>query len=246
MDSGGSIPRCAAVWLVVTVSVAGLLACLAGDVVRAVSLISSGRLAAAPFDELLALLAALALVACGLWFWLVTTLITVEAALGGTAQTSRLARASCPEGLRRLLLSACGLALASGLVTPATAVEGQAPMPSPHPATLVGLPLPDRATVVAAPATLTVVATGGEERPHRTQAMRPRPGAYMSRTVRVRAGDTLWSLAASTLSPDASDADIATTCRAIYARNQRVIGGDPDLILPGTTLSLHHIQEESQ
>ncbi len=87
MDAGASIPRCAVVWLVVTASVAGLLACLAGDVVRTVGLISSGRLAAAPFDQLLALLAALALVACGLWFWLVTTLITVEAALGGTAHT---------------------------------------------------------------------------------------------------------------------------------------------------------------
>ena len=179
MDADASIPRCAVVWLVVTASVAGLLACLAGDVVRTVGLISSGRLAAAPFDQLLALLAALALVACGLWFWLVTTLITVEAALGATAHTSRLARASCPEGLRRLLLAACGLALASGLVTPATAVEGRAPVPSPDAATLVGLPLPDRATVVAAPATLAVIATAEGNDP--TERMRRAPDPPLTR-----------------------------------------------------------------
>ena len=246
MDADASIPRCAMVWLVVSASVAGLLACLAGDLVHTVGLISSGRLEAAPFDQLLALLAALALVACGLWFWLVTTLITVEAALGATARPSRLARATCPPGLRRLLLTACGLALASGLVTPATAVEGGAHVPSPGAATLVGLPLPERATVVAAPATLAVIGTGVGERPHRTHVARPRPAVGPSRTLRVRIGDTLWSLAASMLSPDASDADIAKTCRAIYDHNRRVIGGDPNLILPGTTLSLHQIQEESR
>ena len=243
--AAASIPRCAVVWLVVTASVACLLARLAGDVVRTVGLISSGRLAATPFDQLLALLATLALVACGLWFWLVTTLITLEAALGATAHPSRLARASCPDGLRRLLLAACGLALASGLMTPATAVESR-PVPSPDAGTLVGLPLPDRATVVSAPTTLAVITTVGAERPHRMHAARPRPAALPPRTVRVQAGDTLWSLAASTLSPDASDADIAKTCRAIYDHNRRVIGGDPNLILPGTTLSLHPIQQDIQ
>jgi hypothetical protein len=56
----------------------------------------------------------------------------------------------------------------------------------------------------------------------------------------------LWSLAASTLSPEASDADIAKTSQAIYVRNRRVIGADPNLILPGTTLSLHHIKQDIQ
>ena len=82
MDPSASIPRCALVWLVVTAAVAGLVP---GWPVtwfaRRPDLLGSA--CGAPFDELLALLAAVALVACALWFWLVTTLITVEAALGG-------------------------------------------------------------------------------------------------------------------------------------------------------------------
>lgn len=54
--------------------------------------------------------------------------------------------------------------------------------------------------------------------------------------VIVGAGDSLWLLAAEQLGPTADDADIDTAWRAWYAANRRVIGDDPDLILPGQQL----------
>ncbi len=54
--------------------------------------------------------------------------------------------------------------------------------------------------------------------------------------VIVEAGDSLWLLAAEQLGPTADDADIDAAWRAWYTANRRVIGDDPDLILPGQRL----------
>ena len=60
--------------------------------------------------------------------------------------------------------------------------------------------------------------------------------------VRVRArvvvqpGDSLWSIAARELGPDASAEAIAARWPEWYAANRQVIGDDPDLILPGQVL----------
>jgi len=54
--------------------------------------------------------------------------------------------------------------------------------------------------------------------------------------VVVRAGDSLWSIAARHLGADASDAEVAAAWPHWYARNADVIGPDPSLILPGQTL----------
>jgi LysM repeat protein len=229
MSGRASIPRCFGVWVLVSSIVASLLFWLAHDLVRIGDLVGSGHLGQVPFDELLALLAASTVAACALWFWLVTTITALEAAGGATAGTSRLPAIGCPEGLRRLVFAACGLALASGLVTPAMAVEGKQSLPPPDTARLAGLPLPERASTHPSSAVGGIVAA---------------PTTTL--TVHVRAGDTLWNLAASSLAPGASATDIATTWRAIYAHNKSVIGDDPDLILPGTTLSIPDTQEESR
>lgn len=234
MDRRASIPRCVTVWLVVTSAVTGLLSWLAGDLVRSRDLVASGQLAAASFDQLLALLAALALATCALWFWLVTSVVTLEAARGPTAgDMQRLPTIGCPQGTRRLLFAACGLALASGLVTPATAVEGQQHRAATGPAMLAGLPLPERASTHPAAAV-------------ESHAPGSRPAPTRPRAVQVRAGDTLWSLAAATLAPQADDAEITATWRAIYEHNRGVIGDDPDLIKPGTTLTIPDSQQESR
>lgn len=103
-----------------------------------------------------------------------------------------------------------GLLLFTSLVvaTGSTAAHAE----SPH-HDLDGLPLPDR------PIVSSVVDTP------------PRA------TVTVRAGDTLWRLAAQTLGGRASDAEIARACRAWHRANLHVIGDDPDLILPGQVLT---------
>jgi nucleoid-associated protein YgaU len=54
--------------------------------------------------------------------------------------------------------------------------------------------------------------------------------------VLVQPGDTLWSIARARLPPGASDSDIDTAWRAWFVTNASVIGGDPNLILPGQSL----------
>lgn len=54
----------------------------------------------------------------------------------------------------------------------------------------------------------------------------------------VRAGDTLWSLAARHLGRQATVQDIAEEWPRWYAANRDVIGADPDLILPGQELTI--------
>ncbi|MDQ0849526.1 hypothetical protein QFZ65_001464 [Arthrobacter sp. B3I9] len=56
--------------------------------------------------------------------------------------------------------------------------------------------------------------------------------------VTVRAGDTLWSLAASRLGPLASDVDIAREWPRLYRENREVIGESPHLLHPGQVLRL--------
>jgi hypothetical protein len=245
MDQRASIPRCVGIWAGVTTAVSALLAWLAGDLARAFDLVESGDPAAASFEDLLAMLAALAVAICALWFWLVTTVVSLEAGRGATLSTSPSTAVGCPEGLRRLLWAGCGLALASGLTAPAAAVDGQQHRPPSGSAVLTGLPLPERPSVHAS-----------SDHPAADPPQADSPAAHPAvqrvatvaapQTVEVRAGDNLWDLAASILGPGAEDTEIATTWRAIYAHNQDVIGDDPDLILPGTTLKIPSIQEESR
>ena len=63
---------------------------------------------------------------------------------------------------------------------------------------------------------------------------RPSPTA----TVRVAPGDALWTIAAGLVAPGADDAEIDRAWRVIYADNRERIGDDPDLLHPGTTLTV--------
>jgi hypothetical protein len=54
--------------------------------------------------------------------------------------------------------------------------------------------------------------------------------------VRVRPGDSLWLIAARRIGPGASDAQVADSWPQWYAANRKVIGVDPDVILPGQQL----------
>ncbi|HEY3514835.1 MAG TPA: LysM peptidoglycan-binding domain-containing protein, partial [Kribbella sp.] len=61
-----------------------------------------------------------------------------------------------------------------------------------------------------------------------------RPAVPVS--VVVRAGDSLWSIAARELGPSATNEAIAARWHDWYSANRHVIGNDPDLILPGQVL----------
>ncbi len=64
----------------------------------------------------------------------------------------------------------------------------------------------------------------------------PRLGAQISEEVAVRGGDTLWSIAARHLGPDAGADDVARAWPLWWQLNRGVIGDDPDLIVPGQIL----------
>lgn len=57
------------------------------------------------------------------------------------------------------------------------------------------------------------------------------------RTHRVRAGESLWSIAERLL-PGTAPSRLDAMWRRIYRLNHREIGADPDLIIPGTILQL--------
>jgi nucleoid-associated protein YgaU len=61
-------------------------------------------------------------------------------------------------------------------------------------------------------------------------------GTAPTDSVIVRSGDTLWSIAARHLGPDAPVAEIAAQWPRWFDANREVIGNDPDLILPGQQL----------
>ena len=66
------------------------------------------------------------------------------------------------------------------------------------------------------------------------------PGESQRTTDRiyiVRVGDTLWDIASDHL-PDARDAQVAETWKAIWRANRAVIGDNPGLIHPGQHLNL--------
>lgn len=54
--------------------------------------------------------------------------------------------------------------------------------------------------------------------------------------VTVRAGDSLWAIAARSLGPHATDPAVAATWPRWWAGNRSVIGPDPDLLRPGQRL----------
>ncbi|MCX6401968.1 MAG: LysM peptidoglycan-binding domain-containing protein [Propionibacteriales bacterium] len=146
--------------------------------------------------------------------WLLTTDVVREV-LRPAARAATDGRRR-PGPVRTLLLSACGVAALSTTTTVA-AVASDEPRAPLSAEVLDGLPLPDRATGAEPPAAH-----------HRAD----------SSVVRVRTGDTLWAIAARSLGPAASQADVASYLRRIHATNATAIGPDPDLIHPDQQLRL--------
>lgn len=73
------------------------------------------------------------------------------------------------------------------------------------------------------------------------------PAATMSPTSAAPApvhlvgpGDSLWAIAARSLGPGASDAEIAAEWPRWYRANRAVIGSNPSLLLVGTSLTVPH------
>ncbi|WP_202033141.1 LysM peptidoglycan-binding domain-containing protein [Nocardioides sp. WS12] len=171
-------------------------------------------LATAPGPDFASLLVQLcsvvALVALAV-LWCLTTDVVRHALRPGTS-TQPPPRRVGP--LRGLLLAACGVA-AFSTTTTAAAFGHEGPDAPLGTEALDGLPLPDRAT-------------GGG----------PAEAPADALVVRVRPGDSLWTIAARELGPGASAAQVTSYWHRIHAANADVIGSDPDLLLPDQQLHL--------
>lgn len=211
VSSTAPLPRCVAVWLGACLVAVVLLTVLQPTLAGLSTFRSPSDLAGLPYEEALVLVAGLLLSACIIWWWFVTTVAVVEAA-------TAVRLVGCPDVVRRAVLVACGLGLATGM-TPSIAdtTAGSPPSHSTGPASLAGLQVPDRS-----PARI---------RMHPTQ-----PQRQGDSTVLVVPGDSLWAIAEARLPTDATNADIDAFWRAIWQANRRVVGDDPDLIHPGTEL----------
>ncbi|MFC7493834.1 MULTISPECIES: LysM peptidoglycan-binding domain-containing protein [unclassified Nocardioides] len=186
--------RCLAVWTAASAATAAAVAWLL-------------PVATAPadrFDDVLVRACAVVAVAATGWLWL-TTGVTVVAALRGYDARG------VPAPLRRLVLVACGVALAGGLAaapaqaTPGRPQESRVAQPT---AAVAGL-FPDRGAAKPSPAVVT-----------------------------VGAGDSLWAIAAERLGPGASGAEVDAEWRRVYALNRTEVGPDPDLIHPAQRLRM--------
>lgn len=103
--------------------------------------------------------------------------------------------------------------------------QGRPQLPDGSPVPLPGwTPPPPPARTDVRPTTIGLVSPAPPEEP---------PGRVV-----VRAGDTLWAIAAAHLGPHATVRDVAEAWPRWYAANRDVIGPDPDLILPGQELQV--------
>lgn len=220
--------RCVVVWLLVTVIALGAWHAVAD---AAGSLISSD-VWHGTFEDLLVALASAALVISVGRLWVVTTVTVIAVARGRVPS-------GMPRGAtRRLVLVACGVAVVAGVSSPALAgTPSDAPFATRSgDRSLVGLPMPDRAVAQTGsrPSPAPVVADRPTNRPAHRHTPLASAGAVAP--ITVRAGDSLWSIAADRLGPGADVAAIDAAWRELYAVNVDAIGTDADLILPGLDL----------
>lgn len=204
--------RCLFVWSAVTAGIALLLLLLG----------SNRPIPPAGFEAALTRTASLTLIGCAVWLWVVTTVTACEAASGLRIR----AIPACPQALRRLLMTACGVALAAS-VAPAHADSSQPGLPpTPTSSAQVNAAPINPASINAGPINARVVAASTAT------------ASQTARTVQVQAGDSLWKVAETALPTDSSVSEIDRQWRAIWQANRDTVGDDPNLIAPGQRLTM--------
>ncbi|WP_181312340.1 LysM peptidoglycan-binding domain-containing protein [Nocardioides campestrisoli] len=241
--------RCLGVWAVLTALCLLLVGTCLGTALDAGARAADATGGAGAFEDVLVAGGGALGVLCLARLWLVATWTVLEAARG------RVSGASGRSAVRRLVLVLCGVALTGTLAAPGHAV------PDTDAGRLAGLPYPDRATT--APVAPAPARTGPQAHPRPEHTARPAQAAQQAHPAqpgqpvragtpdvpgtpgtppapghRVAPGDTLWSIAAATLRPDAPDAAIDARWRQIHGLNLALVGDDPHLIHPGQELLL--------
>lgn len=185
-------------------------------------------------------------------WWTMSLAIAVLSALlerGGRAGAAAATAKFSPAFMRRLALAAVGFQLlAAPLASAATPPHPEPGSPN-RPAVsaswtptapVQGLVVPRPLLGLARPASprWTPGVAAVEPGPLTARELRTGPPAGAPGEITVRAGDSLWNLAASRLGPFASDVDIAREWPRLYQANRAVIGESPDLLRPGQVLRL--------
>lgn len=216
----------------------------------------------ATFDEALGGVAAIGAWVLFAWVVLVlggTALAAVPGAVGRAS--SRAVAVITPDAARRTARLALGVAVAAGPVAlsaaPAVAYSpggmGGVSVVTQLTGDAGDLPLverptrPDQTPRPAAPVSAaSLTADSGadplEQETSGPHAETPDPAAEPAEprppaSVVVQRGDSLWTIAARHLGPGASDAQIAAAWPRWYEANRDAIGDDPNLIVPGITLT---------
>ncbi|MBT2549838.1 LysM peptidoglycan-binding domain-containing protein [Arthrobacter sp. ISL-65] len=221
---------------------------------------SAARQQALQFDDLIGLLALAAGLTVIAW-WLLSLATAFASALLDRTGHHTAARATgrfTPVFMRRLAMAAVGVQLlgaplAHADTLPAGALSSNngsslsaawAPLADGRPGVPVGRSAGSGLTERS-------VLEGSELQPQwKPRAPVVEPGLVTSlparataerasarREVTVRAGESLWTIAARELGPGASELDIAARWPLWYQTNRNVIGADPNVILPGQLLS---------
>lgn len=211
------------------------------------------------FDDLLGLLATAAGLAVVSW-WALSLVTAIAAAVLQRAGRTRAAVVTggfSPVFMRRLALAALGMQLMGAPLAHGDAAPG-VPQSSNSGAAVSAAWAPT-AGLYAASQTRLGAEPGAADRPvpgatdlepqwkPRAPLTEPRlVAAVPVRSARdlaagpevaVRAGDSLWTIAARELGPAASDVEIAAQWPRWYEANRQVIGTDPNVLLPGQVLT---------
>lgn len=146
----------------------------------------------------------------------------------GSAAAHRLT----PAALRRVVAAATSTSI---LLSPATAIAAPAGSGSPSPAGAASMPAVGWPTDPGPASHSVPVPHANPGAPPGTERV---AGQGSTARVPVRAGDSLWSIAGHQLGPNATKARVQQEWPRWYAANRQLIGPDPDLIRPGTTLRI--------
>jgi hypothetical protein len=193
--------------------------------------------------------AAATLAGAALWLAAAWLGLGLLAALAGRlpgaagALSRRVAGVALPRALYRAAVGAAGLGV---LLSPVAASAAGAHPGATHPGTPNGTLSAPRLPASTLPAPVLPRSPSTRPPGARRPAPPPRgsrsPGTQKSTAqaaavrVSVRAGDSLWRIAAEHLPKGASERRVAAAWPRWFAANREVIGADPDLIVPGEVL----------
>ncbi|MEV7661011.1 LysM domain-containing protein [Paenarthrobacter sp. NPDC089316] len=206
------------------------------------------------FDVLAGFTASIAGTAIVAW-WVLSLVMAFLAALlhraGASKGADTLSRFS-PAFMVRIAIAVLGLNLLGGGLAQASVSPTPEWLPTSGHSSTVRPPMAPASTNGAGTAVAVIADSNNTAAAAHDPSWQPRPPVLapglLSRPgsrdapapsgsgVEVKAGDTLWSIAAARLGPFSTDVDVATAWPKWYAANRSIIGDNPAVLLPGQIL----------